>query len=124
MSLSFFDDILIPPNALQHPSKFNETEQAWVWEYWDANLNSKHDIFMDAGEVIKFRVTAEFFNETCPTGTIQEAEDKAEKKVPYRLLVSGCLSKKCKKLMIIARDVIIIVVHYHNGQCFVQAVSG
>jgi hypothetical protein len=43
---------------------------------------------MDAGETIKFRVTAEFFNETCPTGTLQETQDKAENKVPYSLTVN------------------------------------
>jgi DNA-directed RNA polymerase III subunit RPC8 len=87
VSLGFFDDILIPPSALQHPSKFNETEQAWVWEY-DTGDGCKHDLFMDAGETIKFRVTAEFFNETCPTGTLQETQDKAENKVPYSLTVN------------------------------------
>lgn len=80
---------MIPPNALQHPSKFNETEQAWVWEYWDANLNSKYDMFMDQGELIRFRVTAEFFNETHPTGPKNDIEDKSETKVPYSLLVSS-----------------------------------
>ncbi|XP_044270866.1 DNA-directed RNA polymerase III subunit RPC8 isoform X2 [Tribolium madens] len=84
VTLGFFDDILIPPSALQHPSKFNETEQAWVWEY-DTGDGCKHDLFMDAGETIKFRVTAEFFNETCPTGSLQETQDKSENKVPYSL---------------------------------------
>lgn len=88
VTLGFFDDILIPPSALQHPSKFNETEQAWVWEY-DTGDGSKHDLFMDAGESIKFRVTAETFNETCPTGpsTMQENQENVENKVPYSLTV-------------------------------------
>ncbi|XP_018570002.1 DNA-directed RNA polymerase III subunit RPC8 [Anoplophora glabripennis] len=86
VTLGFFDDILIPPSALQHPSKFNETEQAWVWEY-DTGDGSKHDLFMDAGESIRFRVTAEVFNETCPTGpaTMQENQENVENKVPYSL---------------------------------------
>lgn len=86
--MGFFDDILIPPSALQHPSKFNETEQAWVWEY-DTGDGSKHDLFMDAGESIRFRVTAETFNETCPTGptTMQESQENVENKVPYSLTV-------------------------------------
>lgn len=33
VTLGFFDDILIPPTALQHPSRFEEAEQAWVWIY-------------------------------------------------------------------------------------------
>ncbi|KAJ8919816.1 hypothetical protein NQ315_006345 [Exocentrus adspersus] len=86
VTLGFFDDILIPPSALQHPSKFNETEQAWVWEY-DTGDGSKHDLFMDAGESIRFRVTAEMFNETCPAapGNMQESQENIDNKVPYSL---------------------------------------
>jgi len=91
VSLGFFDDIVIPPTALQHPSRFDETEQAWVWEY-DTGDGGKHDLFMDAGETIRFRVTAETFNETCPTqpntkplGLNAESADGAENKVPYCL---------------------------------------
>ncbi|XP_030757786.1 DNA-directed RNA polymerase III subunit RPC8 [Sitophilus oryzae] len=89
VTMGFFDDILIPPSALQHPSKFNETEQAWVWEY-DTGDGSKHDLFMDSGESIRFRVTAEIFTETCPAGPngIQEAQDITESKVPYSLMGS------------------------------------
>lgn len=73
---------------MQHPSKFNETEQAWVWEY-DIGDGSKHDLFMDAGDSIRFRVTSERFEETCPTGPaiMQDAEETPENKVPYSLIV-------------------------------------
>ncbi|KAI8426337.1 hypothetical protein MSG28_005196 [Choristoneura fumiferana] len=47
VTLGFFDDVLIPVNALQHPSRFDETEQAWVWEYPKED-GEKHDLFMDA----------------------------------------------------------------------------
>lgn len=89
VTLGFFDDILIPPNALQHPYKFNETEQAWVWEY-DTGDGNKHDLFMDAGESIRFRVTAETFTETCPAGPAGIQEDSSENKVPYSLMVCDC----------------------------------
>lgn len=49
VTLGFFDDILIPVNALQHPSRFDETDQAWVWEYPTEN-GEKHDLFMDSGK--------------------------------------------------------------------------
>jgi DNA-directed RNA polymerase III subunit RPC8 len=49
VTLGFFDDIIIPPNALQHPSRFDETEQAWVWEY-NVGDGDKHDLFMDPGK--------------------------------------------------------------------------
>lgn len=49
MTLGFFDDILIPPSNLQHPSRFDETEQVWVWEF--DNDGDKHDLFMDPGNL-------------------------------------------------------------------------
>lgn len=30
VTLGFFDDIFIPKDELQHPSRFEEAEQAWV----------------------------------------------------------------------------------------------
>lgn len=51
VTLGFFDDIVIPPTALQHPSRFDETEQVWVWEYDTGADGEKHDLFMDAGEI-------------------------------------------------------------------------
>ncbi|KAH8338648.1 hypothetical protein KR067_010088 [Drosophila pandora] len=67
VTLGFFDDILIPHAALQHPSRFDEAEQAWVWEY-PLDDGAKHDLFMDVGEPIKFRVSREIFEETSPIG--------------------------------------------------------
>lgn len=49
VTLGFFEDIVIPPNKLQHPSRFDQMEQAWVWEY-DTGDGQKHDLFMDAGK--------------------------------------------------------------------------
>lgn len=91
--MEFFDDILIPPTALQHPSRFDETEQAWVWEY-DTGDGEKHDLFMDSGETIRFRVTAETFKETCPAGPVMTATGAltenadSENKIPYHIVVS------------------------------------
>ena len=62
VTVNFFDDIHIPANALQEPSRFDEKEQLWVWSFED------HDLFMDIGEEIRFRVTAETFTDTSPTG--------------------------------------------------------
>ncbi|XP_018328574.1 DNA-directed RNA polymerase III subunit RPC8 [Agrilus planipennis] len=91
ISLGFFDDILIPPTALQHPSRFDETEQAWVWQY-DMGDGNKHDLFMDAGESIRFKVTAEVFQETCPSGpALSETRDSIEAKVPY--LIKGSINE-------------------------------
>eukprot|EP00106_Octopus_bimaculoides_P008018 XP_014775460.1 PREDICTED: DNA-directed RNA polymerase III subunit RPC8-like [Octopus bimaculoides] len=91
VSLGFFDDILIPSDALQHPSRFDEQEQLWVWLY-EAE-DEKHDLFMDIGEEIRFRVVDETFVDTTPTSpeTGTEETDVLEsdaKKVPYTLTVS------------------------------------
>ncbi|KAJ6656355.1 hypothetical protein lerEdw1_003858 [Lerista edwardsae] len=66
VSLGFFDDILIPPESLQQPSKFDEAEQVWVWEY--ETEEGAHDLYMDTGEEIRFRVSDEIFIDTSPTG--------------------------------------------------------
>ena len=66
VTLNFFDDILIPADCLQHPARFDETEQLWVWQY--AVDDESHDLFMDIGEEIRFRVSDESFTDTSPTG--------------------------------------------------------
>lgn len=50
VTLGFFDDIFIPEASLQHPSRFDEGEQVWVWEY--QGEDSKHDLFMDVGKYL------------------------------------------------------------------------
>lgn len=67
MTLDFFDDILIPADSLQHPARFDEGEQLWVWQY-ATDEDESHDLFMDIGENIRFRVIDEAFTDTSPTG--------------------------------------------------------
>lgn len=91
VSLGFFDDILIPSDALQYPSRFDEQEQLWVWLY--ENEDEKHDLFMDIGEEIRFRIVDETFVDTTPTGPDGGSEesdvsDVEAKKVPYTLIGS------------------------------------
>ncbi|XP_076305647.1 RNA polymerase III subunit H isoform X2 [Tachypleus tridentatus] len=92
VSLGFFDDILIPPDSLQHPSRFDETEQVWIWEY--GTDDGKHDMFMDPGEAIRFRVVDETFVDTSPSGPemgdLSENEEKG-KRIPYSL--TGSISE-------------------------------
>ncbi|KAG8227184.1 hypothetical protein J437_LFUL003390 [Ladona fulva] len=74
VTLGFFEDILIPPLSLQYPSRFDEVEQVWVWEYQtdggaedgSQDEGGKHNLFMDPGESIRFRVTSETFSDTTP----------------------------------------------------------
>lgn len=111
VSLGFFEDILIPPEALQHPQRFDEAEQVWVWEY--PSEDGHVDLFMDSGEEVRFRVTAEQFVDTSPStaaaaaaeasaagGSRQGPQDDGDvaddrledqpdgQKVPYQLMAS------------------------------------
>jgi len=91
VSLGFFDDITIQAENLQHPSRFDEAEHVWIWEY--QTDEGKHDLFMDTGEEIRFRVVAEFFSDTTPTGPSTESteissDSKENKHTPYLIMVS------------------------------------
>ncbi|XP_061425951.1 DNA-directed RNA polymerase III subunit RPC8 [Lethenteron reissneri] len=104
VSLGFFDDIRIPPESLQQPSKFDDGEQVWVWEY--ETEEGTHDLFMDVGEDVRFRVMDETFVDTTPSGpeaaadgtaaaatsgsgaASVPAEDFQKKQAPYSLTAS------------------------------------
>ena len=106
VSMGFFDDIVIPPHALQHPYRFDENEQVWVWEY-PTEEELHHDLYMDVGEEIRFRVTSETFLDTSPnasgapkvpsaeppragsnTLTGEQQHQQEEKKIPYMIHAS------------------------------------
>ncbi|NXL41832.1 RPC8 polymerase, partial [Podilymbus podiceps] len=93
VSIGFFDDIVIPPESLQQPAKFDEAEQVWVWEY--ETEEGAHDLYMDIGEEIRFRVVDETFVDTSPTGpssaeasTSNATEEVQKKEAPYTLVGS------------------------------------
>ena len=66
VSLEFFDDILIPADSLQHPSRYDDQENVWIWEY-PLEDGEHHDLFMDPGEQVRFRVVSESFVDVGPT---------------------------------------------------------
>nr|KAF6374985.1 RNA polymerase III subunit H [Pipistrellus kuhlii] len=90
VSLGFFDDVLIPPESLQQPAKFDDAEQVWVWEY--ETEEGAHDLYMDTGEEIRFRVVDESFVDTSPTGPsaaeAASASEEPRKEAPYTLVGS------------------------------------
>jgi DNA-directed RNA polymerase III subunit RPC8 len=51
VTMTFFDDILIPINNLQKPTRFDEREQLYIWQY--DNGESNHDLYIDIGEEIR-----------------------------------------------------------------------
>ncbi|CAG0905665.1 unnamed protein product [Cyprideis torosa] len=90
VSMGMFDDILIPSKNLSHPSHFETEEQVWVWNY--PTEEGVHKLFMDVGEKIRFRVTAETFTDTSPTpsssnidGTPSVAVVECDPIVPYKI---------------------------------------
>nr|CAG4641197.1 EOG090X0DHL [Eulimnadia texana] len=84
VTLGFFDDIYISAENMQHPSRFDENEHLWLWEY--QTDEGKHDLYMDVGEEIRFRVIAETFTDTTPTGPKTEtAEGERSENKPYSI---------------------------------------
>ncbi|KAF7248714.1 DNA-directed RNA polymerase III subunit RPC8 [Varanus komodoensis] len=70
----------------------DEAEQVWVWEY--ETEEGAHDLYMDTGEEIRFRVVDESFIDTSPTGpssaepsTSSATEEVQKKEAPYTLVV-------------------------------------
>lgn len=53
----------------------DEAEQVWLWEY--ETDEGAHDLYMDQGEEIRFRVADEVFVDTSPTGPATGAGDTA-----------------------------------------------
>jgi len=74
----------------------DEAEQVWVWEY--ETEEGAHDLYMDIGEEIRFRVVDETFVDTSPTGpssaeasTSNATEEVQKKEAPYTLVVTMCI---------------------------------
>lgn len=70
----------------------DDMEQVWVWEY--ETEEGAHDLYMDTGEEIRFRVVDESFVDTSPTGpssaeATSSSEEPPKKEAPYTLVVSG-----------------------------------
>lgn len=62
----------------------------WVWEY--ETEEGAHDLYMDIGEEIRFRVVDESFVDTSPTGpssaeAASTSEEPPKKEAPYTLVV-------------------------------------
>lgn len=86
---------------LHYPGS-DEEEQLWVWEY--GTEEGTHDLFMDIGEEIRFRVLDETFTDITPAGPekgsqdIQANQEVELKKPPYVITVSKTESIPFPKL--------------------------
>lgn len=101
ISLGFFDSIVVPPQYLNEPSKFDETDQTWTWNYDDEGQT--HVLRLEIGETIRFRVHSEEFVDVSPSGPsnmagansalqIPKPTDLEKKEVPYTIVGSICES--------------------------------
>jgi len=80
VTLGFFDEIFIPAENLQHPSRYEETENVWVWEY--PLEEGHHDLFMDPGEQLRLRITSQSFTDVGPKDDSKDQETKQEDRKP------------------------------------------
>lgn len=95
ISLGFFDSIVIPPQQLNEPSRFNENDQTWTWNFEDEG--ETHTLVLEVGEQVRFRVHSEEFVDISPHGPTNAATNlqivQTEKKeVPYTIVGSICES--------------------------------
>jgi len=67
----------------------DEKDQLWVWEYSDDDSGGTHDMKMEVGERIRFKVREEMFRDTTPSGpTTVDTVSEGSKKVCYSLVGS------------------------------------
>jgi DNA-directed RNA polymerase III subunit RPC8 len=91
VTMSFFDDIFIPASNLQKPSKFDEREQLFIWQYDTGD--SVHDLYLDIGELVRFKVVGETFVDTTPNGPpkrmdavgVSQSGTKEDARCPYSI---------------------------------------
>lgn len=64
-----------------------------MWEY--ETEDGKHDLFMEVGETIKFKVKEELFTDTLPTGPTTtnsyEMNEVDQRRIPY--LIKGTINE-------------------------------
>lgn len=96
ISLGFFDSVVVPPQQLNEPSHFNETDQSWTWNFEDEGQT--HVLLLEIGEQIRFRVHGEQFVDVSPHGPTNmpnaalPADVLTKKDVPYTIVGSICES--------------------------------
>merc|ERR1711865_535793 len=77
VSLSFFQDVLIPSSNLKTPFLFDAAEQCWVWQWRNQETNEVINFFYEQNALIRFRVIAVEFPEA--SGPQDKAREAAMK---------------------------------------------
>ncbi|KAL7632484.1 UNVERIFIED_CONTAM: hypothetical protein RMT77_017210 [Armadillidium vulgare] len=83
VTLGFFDEIFIRKDSMMTDTHYDETEKTWVWNYQTDDAN--HQLFMDIGEKIRFKVIEEKFTDTTPSNPNEKKkeEEKPQNIAPY-----------------------------------------
>ncbi|CAD5119143.1 DgyrCDS7783 [Dimorphilus gyrociliatus] len=90
VTVGCFDDIFILPEYLQENSSFDSKEETWKWQYEDGG--EAHDLFMDIGQQIRFRVIGEKFTDLSPSGPRNEnAEEMVEPNLTKSYEITGSI---------------------------------
>ncbi|KAI9363046.1 RNA polymerase III subunit Rpc25-domain-containing protein [Zopfochytrium polystomum] len=67
ITMDFFDDIIVPEQAMKEGITFDKAKGMWVWNYEDEDDPSSSAVFpMTKGEPIKFKVEGETFVDVPP----------------------------------------------------------
>jgi len=74
VTLGFFDQIFIPSQFLQHPARYEEKENVWVWEY--PLEEGHHDLYLDPGEQIRIKIVSETFTDLGPKKEKSPSDNK------------------------------------------------
>lgn len=83
VSLGFFDNVLILPQSMPHPSRFDDDEQLWVWQY--DNEDGANDMIIDIGQDIRFKVIEEKFIDISPKVSQSGSEAQQSSNSPYTI---------------------------------------
>ncbi|OXV07142.1 hypothetical protein Egran_05093 [Elaphomyces granulatus] len=83
IGLEFFNDILVPPDFLPQGSRFDFADHVWMWD------NEGSTFYFDVGEVVRFRVEAEEWQDQIPNAPDQlEPAAVSERRPPYSIVGS------------------------------------
>ncbi|KAJ5577832.1 DNA-directed rna polymerase III 25 kd polypeptide [Penicillium hispanicum] len=83
IGVEFFNDVLIPPDLLLPDSKFDYVDQVWTWANDDGTV-----MYFDVGEIVRFRVETEEWNDQIPNAPDLGDGAALERRPPYSIIGS------------------------------------
>lgn len=85
VSLGFFHDVFVPAAALWEGTRYEPSEDAWIWKTEDGT-----ELFLDRNETVRFRVEGEEWTDLSPEKQVPLGEEveEVERRSPYQIIVS------------------------------------